>query len=225
VFAGRELPDASGDAAASLPVLAAWLAEHGAGPDASRPFAAEAALKTYFAGHADPARQAERVAALAAYYYALTAVGAERGLAAAGEPLSAETAGDSDIRLYPGGRRDVELGRIDPRVLLVVRYLEASFGSVGVSSLVDGHRVFSSSGNVSAHVYGRAVDVAELGGVNLIGNMGPGSVTERAARLLLLLPGEVAPRQIISLVDLDGPTGATGTFVLADHWDHLHIGF
>jgi hypothetical protein len=94
-----------------------------------------------------------------------------------------------------------------------------------VSSLVDGHRVFSSSGNVSAHVYGRAVDVAELGGVNLIGNMGPGSVTERAARLLLLLPGEVAPRQIISLVDLDGPTGATGTFVLADHWDHLHIGF
>ena len=40
-----------------------------------------------------------------------------------------------------------------------------------------------------------------------------------------MLPDEVAARQIISLMDLDGPTGNTGSFAMADHNDHIHIGF
>ena len=50
-------------------------------------------------------------------------------------------------------------------------------------------------------------------------------MTERAVRLLLMLPGDVAPRQIISLMDLDGTTGNAGSFALPDHADHIHIGY
>ncbi len=219
-FAGRRL-GATGGPRHSLPVLAAWLKAHGASARVARPFESEDALRQYFGN----AEQAERVAALAAYYYAVGTAGTEQGLAEAQRALEAAVLESEDVHTYAGGASDVELHRIDPRVLMVVRYLQASFGSVRVSSLITGHRVFSASGNVSAHVFGRAVDIAELGGVNIIDHQGPGSITERAVRLLLMLPKEVAPRQIISLIDLDGPTSNTGSFALADHWDHIHVGY
>jgi hypothetical protein len=37
---------------------------------------------------------------------------------------------------------------------------------------------------------------------------------------MLLLPAEVLPRQIISLIGLGGPS-----FALADHYDHIHVGY
>ena len=108
---------------------------------------------------------------------------------------------------------------------MTLRLLEARFGSIGVSCLISGHPIFTTSGNVSAHIFGRAVDVSHLGGENVTGHMGPDSRTEKAIRLLLMLPTEVEARQIISLMDLDGPTGNTGSFAMADHNDHIHVGF
>ena len=61
--------------------------------------------------------------------------------------------------------------------------------------------------------------------MNVITHQGPGTVTDRAVRLLLQLPDELAPRQVISLMDVDGPHGATGSFALPDHWDHVHVGY
>ena len=45
-------------------------------------------------------------------------------------------------------------------------------------------------------------------------------MTERAVRDVLLLPPEVMPKQVISLLRLGGPS-----FALADHYNHIHIGF
>jgi hypothetical protein len=39
-------------------------------------------------------------------------------------------------------------------------------------------------------------------------------------RDLLLLPAEVMPRQIISLLGMGGPS-----FPMADHYNHIHLGF
>jgi hypothetical protein len=108
---------------------------------------------------------------------------------------------------------------------MTLRLLEARFGSVGVSCLIAGHSIFTTSGNVSAHIFGRAIDISHLGDENVTGNMGPDSRTEKAVRLLLMLPKEVEARQIISLMDLDGPSGNTGSFAMADHADHIHVGF
>ncbi len=69
------------------------------------------------------------------------------------------------------------------------------------------------------------MDVAELDHESVLGHQGAGTKSEEAVRLLLMLPGELAPRQIISLMDLDGPTANRGSFALADHDDHVHVGF
>ena len=73
---------------------------------------------------------------------------------------------------------------------------------------------------VSHHIYGLAVDIAALGGVSIYGHQQPGSVTEKAVRDMLLLPAEVRPVQVISLLGLGGPS-----FPLANHDDHIHAGF
>ena len=106
-----------------------------------------------------------------------------------------------------------------------MEYLANSTGSVRVSSLVSGHRLFTAAGSVSAHVYGRAVDVTAVGGTRIKHHQGPGSVTERTVRLLLMLPQRMRPRQVVSLMDVDGPTGNRGSFALPDHSDRIQIGY
>jgi hypothetical protein len=69
-------------------------------------------------------------------------------------------------------------------------------------------------------VHGLAVDVAALGNVPIAGNQWPGGLTERAVRDILLLPAEVQPRQVISLLGLGG-----ASFPQADHADHIHVGY
>jgi hypothetical protein len=78
---------------------------------------------------------------------------------------------------------------------------------------------------VSANVYGRAVDVSAVGGQVVAGHQGPGTVTDRTVRLLLMLPKSVRPRQVISLMDLDGPTGNAGSFALPSQTKSIHIGY
>jgi hypothetical protein len=81
-------------------------------------------------------------------------------------------------------------------------------------------RYLTSSGNVSAHSYGAAFDIAAVNGIPIIGHQGPGSITEAVIRDLLLLQGTMRPAQIISLMELGLPT-----FAMADHNDHIHVGY
>jgi len=102
----------------------------------------------------------------------------------------------------------------------VIAYLRESFGQVTVSSLISGHRLYARPGVISAHIPGHAVDIADLGGTSIQGHQEPGGLTERAVREILLLPAELMPRQVISLLGMGGPS-----FPLADHADHIHVGY
>ncbi len=73
---------------------------------------------------------------------------------------------------------------------------------------------------ISAHTFGHAVDIAAVGDISIAGNQQPGGITEPAVRSLLLLPAELQPQQVISLLGLGGPS-----FPLRDHGDHIHVGF
>jgi hypothetical protein len=163
---------------------------------------------------------ADRSIALAHYDRAVGLRALVTGLQAAKPALQRKVLADSRLDIYPAGRSDVASGKIDVRVLVVMRYLAEAHGQVSISSLDTGHGVFSRPGVVSAHKYGLAVDVSALGGTSIAGNQEVGSVTERAVRDLLLLPAELQPRQVISLIGMGGPS-----FALADHDDHIHIGF
>jgi len=163
---------------------------------------------------------ADRSVALANYNRAVGLRGLVRGLRAETSALERRVLNDSRLSIYPAGRGDVANHRINVRVLVLMLYLAEAHGTVTVSSLNSGHGLYSRPGVISAHKYGLAVDIAALGGESILGHQQAGSLTERAVRNILLLPVEVRPRQVISLLGLGGPS-----FPLADHYDHIHVGY
>jgi hypothetical protein len=163
---------------------------------------------------------ADKAAALARYDHAVGLSSLVRGLEASKRSLEDRILNDPMINIYPGGRDDIAKDKVDVRVLAAILYLKQSFGQVTVSCLISGHRLYARPGVISAHIYGRAVDISALGNTSILGHQQPGGVTEQAVRDILLLPGEVMPKQVISLLGLGGPS-----FPLADHYNHIHIGW
>jgi hypothetical protein len=166
------------------------------------------------------ATYADKVTALARYNRAVGLRALVTGLEAAKPALQKKVLADKRLDIYPGGRVDIGLGRIDVRVLTVLEYLANAHGQVTVSCLLTGHGLYARPGVVSAHIYGLAVDIAGLGNKPIYGNQEPGGLTERAVREVLLLPAELQAKQVISLLGLGGPS-----FPLANHDDHIHIGY
>ena len=115
-------------------------------------------------------------------------------------------------------------------MLALLLYLAEAHGQVTVSCLitrplevrraVSADRKAKRGRRVSAHYYGRAVDISSIGGMPVIGNQQPGGIVDRAVREILSLPSALQPSQVISLLDLSGPS-----FRLPDHGDHLHVGY
>jgi hypothetical protein len=163
---------------------------------------------------------ADRTVALARYHRAVGLNALVRGLEWARPKLAKRLLNDMRVSIYPGGRYDISSGKTDVRVIVLISYLAEAHKQVTVSSLTSGHGVYSRPGVVSAHTYGQAVDIAGLEGKSIIGNQEPGGLTEMAVRNMLLLPAELRPRQLISLLGLGGPS-----FPMGNHDDHIHAGF
>jgi hypothetical protein len=163
---------------------------------------------------------ADRAVALSHYYRAVGLRALVRGLDAEKSRLGKRILNDPRVSIYAAGRGDIESGRVNVRVLAAIEYLADSFGQVTVSCLISGHRLYARPGVVSAHIYGLAADISEVGGTPIYGHQQPGGITERAVRDVLLLPPELMPKQVISLLGLGGPS-----FPLANHYDHIHIGY
>ena len=163
---------------------------------------------------------ADRTVALARYHRAVGLNALVRGLESARPKLAKKLLSDQRASIYPGGREDIRRGKTDVRVIVLIRYLAEAHGQITVSSLTNGHGVYSRPGVVSAHTYGQAVDIAALEGKSIVGNQEPGGLTEMAVRNMLLLPAELRPNQLISLLGLGGPS-----FPMGNHDDHIHAGF
>jgi hypothetical protein len=126
------------------------------------------------------------------------------------------------VELYGCGRNDIRTGQIDRRVLATLEFMAASGFRPTVTSLKCGHGRYTTSGNVSEHSSGNAVDIAKVNGIPILGNQGKGSITELAVRRLLTLQGTMKPDQIITLMTFEG---ADNTLAMADHADHIHVGW
>jgi len=127
---------------------------------------------------------------------------------------------DDRVEIYAAGRDDIRSGQVDRRVLATLEYLAESGLRPTVTSLKSGHGFYTSSGNVSEHSSGNAVDIAKVNGIPILGHQEPGGITEQSVRRLMQLQGTTAPHQIISLFEVGGATMA-----MADHADHIHVGF
>jgi len=137
------------------------------------------------------------------------------------EALEQRVLADKGFSIYPCGRNDIATGQIDRRVLAMLEYLSAKGFRLGITALKCGHSYLTTSGNVSEHSTGGAVDIAEIDGVPVTGHQGPGTLADELIKTVLQLQGTMHPHQVISLEDLPGET----SFALPDHYDHVHVGY
>jgi hypothetical protein len=137
------------------------------------------------------------------------------------EALERRVLADEHLEIYDCGRTDIATGKIDRRVLAMLEYLVSKGFTLTITALECGHSYLTTSGNVSEHSTGDAVDIATINGVPVTGNQGPGTLTDELIKTVLQLQGTMHPHQVISLEDLPGET----SFALPDHYDHVHVGY
>jgi Transglycosylase SLT domain/Peptidase family M23 len=137
------------------------------------------------------------------------------------EALQRRVLADKGIELPECDRIEVRTGQIDRRVLAALAYLSEQGFRLTVTSMLCGrHGSITTSGNVSNHSFGGAIDIAVINGVPVLGHQGPGTLTHELLEAVLRLQGTMVPDELISLENLGGPS-----FAMSDHADHVHIGY
>ena len=126
---------------------------------------------------------------------------------------------DPHVQIYACGRRDIQAGLIDRRVLAALEFLSASGLDPTVSSLQCGT---TPTGSNAAGITGTSVDISHINGIPVQGHQGTGSIIDITIRRLLTLQGTYKPDQIISLMSYKGQTN---TLALPDHTNHLQIAY
>ena len=135
---------------------------------------------------------------------------------------------DPHVALVSCGRRDVQAGLVDRRILATLEFLAASGLDPSVSGLICGQRAVTSSSPASvlnsnaASKSGSSVDIAKINNIPIKGHQGSGSITDITIRRLLTLQGAMKPNQIISTISYKGQTN---TLSLPDHADRISVSF
>jgi hypothetical protein len=127
---------------------------------------------------------------------------------------------DPHVQIYACGRRDIQAGLIDRRILAALEFLSTSGLDPSVSGLECGHSATGSTGTDAAGATGASVDISKINGIPILGHQGAGSITDITIRRLLTLQGAMAPNQIISLMSYKSQSN---TLALPDHSNRLQI--
>ncbi len=138
------------------------------------------------------------------------------------EQLTQRVLADPHVQIYNCGRRDIQAGSIDRRVLATIEFLAASGLNPYVSGLECGHSLSGSTGTDAAGATGASVDISKINNIPLLTHQGPGSITDITIRRLLTLQGSMRPDQIISDMTYKGQSN---TMALPDHKNRIQITF
>ncbi len=138
------------------------------------------------------------------------------------QQLTARVLADPHVQVYACGRRDIEAGLIDRRVLAVIEFLSASGLDPDVSGLECGHDANGATGTDAAGATGDSVDITKINGIPILGHQQPGSITDMTIRRLLTLQGSMRPNQIVSDISYKAQPN---TLALPDHKNRLQITF
>jgi len=125
------------------------------------------------------------------------------------------------ITLSPVQRSDIAQGLIDPRIVSLLGMIAQSH-TIYISALRSDHSEFTTSGNVSNHSAGRAVDIAMVDGAACTGTR-DGTCGQLAVELAQLT-GPLHLTELIYCFDPDGNRSADA-FAQPDHCNHMHAGF
>jgi murein DD-endopeptidase MepM/ murein hydrolase activator NlpD len=138
------------------------------------------------------------------------------------EQLTERVLTDPHVQIYNCGRRDIQAGLIDRRVLATVEFLSSSGLDPYVSGLECGHSPTGANGVDSAGSTGSSVDISKINNIPIKGHQGPGSITDVTIRRLLTLQGLMRPDQIISDMSYQGQSS---TVALPDHKNRIQVTF
>jgi hypothetical protein len=136
------------------------------------------------------------------------------------QQLTERILSDPHVQIYACGRRDIQAGVIDRRVLAAVEFLSTSGLDPSVSGLQCGHSLTGASGTDPAGATGASVDISKINGIPILGHQGAGSITDITIRRLLTLQGAMKPNQIISLMSYKTQAN---TLALPDHANRIQI--
>jgi len=136
------------------------------------------------------------------------------------QQLTNRVLADPHVQVYACGRRDIEAGLIDRRVLAVIEFLSASGLDPDVSGLECGHSVTGATGTDAAGATGASVDIIKINGIPILGHQQPGSITDITIRRLLTLQGSMRPNQIVSDISYKAQPN---TLALPDHKNRIQI--
>jgi len=133
------------------------------------------------------------------------------------EQLQARVLADTHVSVYRCGRRDIQAGLIDRRILATIEFLSASGLNPTISGLAcdAGHNGIDIAG-----ASGASMDISAINNIPILGHQGTGSITDITIRRLLTLQGSIAPTEIISLMNYKGQPN---TLSLPDHADRIQI--
>ena len=129
---------------------------------------------------------------------------------------------DPHVHIYACGRRDIQAGLIDRRILGVIEYLSASGLDPTVSGLECGHSLTGATGVDAAGATGASLDISKINKIPVLGHQGTGSITDIAIRRLLTLQGVFKPDEIVSLISYKQQKN---TLSLADHANRIQVVF
>ena len=138
------------------------------------------------------------------------------------EQLQTRVLEDPNVQIYACGRRDIQSGAIDRRILAATEFLSASGLKPDISGLKCGATRNGSGGVDSAGSTGASVDIAAINGIPIQGHQGPGSITDVVVRRLLTLQGAMQPDEIVSLMSYKGQPTALS---LPDHANRIQVAF
>ena len=138
------------------------------------------------------------------------------------EQLTNRILQDPHVQIYACGRRDIEAGAIDRRVLATIEFLSASGLDPFVSGLACGHSLTGATGTDAAGATGASVDISKINNIPILGHQGSGSVTDLTIRRLLTLQGAMQPDQIISTMSY---RGQSNTIALPDRENRIQVTF
>ncbi len=133
------------------------------------------------------------------------------------EQLEQRVLADPHVQIYSCGRRDIQAGTVDRRILATLEFLSGSGLDPSVSGLVCGT---GSTSTNSAGATGSSMDISAVNGIPVQGHQGTGSITDITIRRLLTLQGTFRPDQIISLMSYKGQTN---TLALPDHANRVQV--
>ncbi|HLY36319.1 MAG TPA: lytic murein transglycosylase [Candidatus Limnocylindria bacterium] len=138
------------------------------------------------------------------------------------EQLQNRVLADPHVVVYACGRRDIQAGLIDRRVLAVIEFLAASDLDPTVSGLDCGHNRTASTGVDAAGATGESLDISKINNIPVRGHQGPGSITDITIRRLLTLQGIFKPSAIVSEMSYKGQHN---TLSRRDHANRIQVSY